>query len=123
MTDNETYRGALNRVNNARIYSPDADFWIGIEGGLCEVNLEMRAFAWVVIVSKDGMVGTSRTADFALPDKVVALIREGKELGEADDIVFGRSNSKQSNGSVGILTKDVITRTSYYEQSVILALI
>jgi non-canonical (house-cleaning) NTP pyrophosphatase len=38
-------------------------------------------------------------------------------------MVFGRSNSKQQNGSVGILTHDVIDRTAYYVHAVILALI
>jgi non-canonical (house-cleaning) NTP pyrophosphatase len=50
------------------------------------------------------------------------LIRQGKELGEADDIVFSQNNSKQANGAIGILTGDVIDRTSLYEHAVILAL-
>jgi non-canonical (house-cleaning) NTP pyrophosphatase len=40
------------------------------------------------------------------------LVESGKELGDADDIVFGKSNSKQQNGAVGILTHDIITRTA-----------
>ena len=45
------------------------------------------------------------------------------ELGDADDVIFGRTNSKQGNGSVGILTADVITRTIFYQQAILLALI
>jgi non-canonical (house-cleaning) NTP pyrophosphatase len=45
------------------------------------------------------------------------------ELGDADDAVFGRSNSKQANGSIGLLTDDALTRTEYYVQAVIMALI
>jgi non-canonical (house-cleaning) NTP pyrophosphatase len=44
-------------------------------------------------------------------------------LGEADDLVFGRSNSKQANGAVGLLTDDAVTRTTYYVPAVIFALI
>ena len=51
------------------------------------------------------------------------MIKEGKELGEADDIVFNRNNSKQENGAVGILTGDVIDRMKYYTEAVILSLI
>jgi len=51
------------------------------------------------------------------------LIRQGKELGEADDIVFGRSNSKQENGAVGLLTDNAIDRAQLYEHAMILALI
>lgn len=83
----------------------------------------METFAWIVIKSKTGVVSQGRTASFYLPKEIVSLIKSGKELGEADDIVFKRSNSKQSNGAVGILTDDVLTRTDYYQTAVILALI
>lgn len=36
----------------------------------------------------------------------------GMELGEADDHVFERSNSKQEDGAVGLLTKGLIDRTT-----------
>jgi non-canonical (house-cleaning) NTP pyrophosphatase len=45
------------------------------------------------------------------------------ELGHADDLVFNKSNSKQENGAVGILTENVIDRAEFYKQAVILALI
>jgi non-canonical (house-cleaning) NTP pyrophosphatase len=68
-------------------------------------------------------MGKSRTGTFFLPVEVARLIREWKELGEADDIVFNRSNSKQENGAIGILTGDIIDRAQLYEQAVILSLI
>ena len=67
--------------------------------------------------------GRSRTATFILPDEVAALVHQGLELGDADDRVFGRNNSKQANGSVGILTGDVIDRTDFYTEAITLALI
>ena len=51
------------------------------------------------------------------------MIDQGKELGDANDIVFGGNNSKQKNGSVGILTGDIINRTDYYYTALVLALI
>lgn len=123
MTEEETLTGAQNRAENASKEKPNADYWVGIEGGLEEINGEMEAFAWIVIKAKDGQLGKGRTGSFFLPKKVAELIKQGKELGEADDIVFGRSNSKQTNGAVGILTGDVLTRTTYYEPAVVLALI
>jgi inosine/xanthosine triphosphatase len=122
-SEEETLKGATNRVNNVFNLSPDADYWVGIEGGSKIVGEGMETFAWVVIKSKNGRVSQGRTASFYLPKEIVTLVRQGKELGEADDIVFKRSNSKQSNGAVGILTGDVLTRTDYYETAVILALI
>ena len=123
MSEEETLTGATNRVNNVSILSPNADYWVGIEGGSKVVGKGMETFAWVVIKSKNGMVSQGRTASFYLPKEIVALVKMGKELGEADDIVFKRSNSKQSNGAVGILTGDVLTRAGYYETAVIMALI
>ncbi|MBU4452827.1 inosine/xanthosine triphosphatase [Patescibacteria group bacterium] len=121
-TNDETYQGAKNRAHNAFSEVKDADFYVGIEGGIEYIENEMEAFAWVFIQSA-GRCGKARTGTFFLPKQVVELIREGKELGEADDIVFKRNNSKQGNGAVGILTGDVIDRTKYYVEAVILALI
>ena len=60
---------------------------------------------------------------FQLPKKIKNLIEVGVELGEADDIVFKRNNSKEKNGAVGILTNNLIDRTKYYEEAVVLSLI
>ena len=123
MSDDETLRGAMNRANNVSNLVTEADFWVGIEDGIEEVDGELEAFAWVVVKSKDGRIGKGRTGAFFLPEKVAELVKQGMELGEADDIVFEMTNSKQANGAVGILTGDVLTRTTYYEPAVILALI
>jgi inosine/xanthosine triphosphatase len=122
LSDLETYTGARNRSEYAYASSPDADYWVGIEGGLDEFLFELEAFAWVFIKSKE-KEGKARTATFFLPERISKLIRQGKELGEADDIVFGMSDSKKKNGAVGILTRDVSNRTDYYSEAVILALI
>jgi inosine/xanthosine triphosphatase len=136
MSDAETLQGALQRVENARAAQPDADYWVGIEGGIAEAGIwppeahpdgsatagDMLAFAWVVVYSQRGL-GRGRTGTLCLPPRLAELVRAGKELGEADDIVFGRTNSKQETGAVGLLTGNVIDRAQYYEHAVVLALI
>jgi inosine/xanthosine triphosphatase len=122
LSDTETLQGALNRARNASLLKPHAEFWVGIEGGIEDINGELAGFAWVVVLSAK-RIGKGRTAAFILPQKVTDLIRQGLELGEADDRIFQRSNSKQDNGAVGILTADVIDRCALYEQAVIIALI
>lgn len=121
-SDAETLQGALNRTHNAAALVPDADYWVGVEGGIEDQEGDMAAFAWIVVKSRD-FIGKGRTGTFYLPPAVAELVRQGKELGEADDIVFDRSNSKQENGAVGILTGNVIDRARLYEQGVILALV
>ncbi len=121
-SDTETLLGALNRADNARHTLPNADYWIGIEGGIQDDGDDMLAFAWIVIRSRD-QLGKARTGAFCLPPAVADLVRQGKELGEADDLVFGQTNSKQNDGAVGLLTGNVIDRAQLYEHAMILALI
>ncbi|KAK4174509.1 inosine triphosphate pyrophosphatase-like protein [Triangularia setosa] len=123
LSDQETLQGALNRIQNARSLEPDADFWVGVEGGVNPDGESFQSFAWIAVESREGRTGKARTATYYLAQETANLIGGGMELGHADDLIFGRTNSKQHSGSVGILTDDVITRTSYYVQAVILALI
>ena|SRR3989344_288925 len=123
LTDEETFIGASNRLEHIIREIPDADFWVAIEGGVEEKNGEMEAFAWMIVRDGSGMRGKGRTGTFFLPQAIAKLIEEGKELGEADDIVFGRTNSNQENGAVGLLTDNVVDRTKYYIDAVVFALI
>jgi inosine/xanthosine triphosphatase len=128
MTSQETLQGAYNRAEHIRREHPEADYWVGIEGGVDESApgepgpVSLIAFAWVVVLDRE-RVGKGRTGHFSLPPRVTELIHQGMELGHADDLVFGRTNSKQENGAVGLLTGDVIDRAGFYEQAVIFALI
>jgi inosine/xanthosine triphosphatase len=121
-SDAETLQGAWTRLENARREVPQADYWVGIEGGVEEVAGELFAFAWVVVRSAT-LQGKGRTGTFVLPQRVAELVHSGLELGAADDIVFERTNSKQENGAVGLLTGDVVDRAGFYEHAVVLALI
>lgn len=122
MSNDETIQGAQNRATNAAKILPDGDYWVGIEGGVESVHAELSAFAWVVVLS-DHQTGKGKSGTFFLPNAIADLVRQGKELGEADDIIFKRSNSKQDNGAIGILTANVIDRRQLYEPAVIMALI
>jgi len=118
----ETFTGALNRVQTVKKLIPEADYWIGIEGGNIIEENGMEVMAWIVILSKNQM-GKARTAGFFLPPKVIELIHQGYELGHADDLIFGVENSKQTGGSSGLLTNGVMDRLRFYIPAVILALI
>jgi len=123
MSEEETLTGARNRASNARTAHPNADFWVGMEGGIEKKEIGTEVFAWFCILSKDGKEGLSRTGSFFLPQQIIDLIDQGYELGACDDIVFGTANSKTANGCVGLLTNDIVTRTTYYSEAVSLALI
>jgi inosine/xanthosine triphosphatase len=122
MTDAETLLGAKNRAEAARIARPEADFWAGLEGGAEAYEGRLSTFAWIYIIGPDGC-GKCRSATHELPDEISRLVAGGMELGDADDLFYQRKNSKQLNGSVGLLTNNLFTRTSLYVEAVMLALI
>jgi inosine/xanthosine triphosphatase len=134
MTDEETLRGALNRCQAVAAACKDAlpDYAVGLEGGCSERSVALpgtevkylECFAWMAVFQVcSGRFGWARTGSFQLPPAVAELVISGVELGIADDRVFGRSNSKQQDGAVGLLTRGVITRTDYYEHALLLALV
>lgn len=122
MSDEETLEGAINRVNNAYQTRPEADFWIGLEGGVAPMGEDLTAFAWIVVRSKK-IIGKARTGTFFLPGAVAELVDQGIELGIADDMVFGSKNSKQAGGAIGLLTQNVLDRKQLYQQAVLMALV
>ena len=128
----ETRNGARDRARNARETSPHADYWVGLEGGVeaddqmfSQDHHHLRSVVWCAILkSGENVFGEGQPGSYALPGAVCKLIlEEGMELGEADDVVFKRTNSKQSGGSIGILTHGVLNRGPYYSLAVELALI
>jgi inosine/xanthosine triphosphatase len=122
ITDAETLAGATSRAHNIRERYPDGDFWVGIEGGADERPEGMVTYAWVVVLDQ-ARTGRGRSGEFFLPKNVAELVRQGMELGHADDLVFSRNNSKQENGAIGLLTDDAVDRVGLYVPAVIFALI
>jgi inosine/xanthosine triphosphatase len=123
VTDEETRRGAHNRTRAASEARPDADYWVGLEGGLERIDGAWFASAWMVVRAADGRRGEARTPTLPLPPGVQALLDEGLELGEANDRVFGTKGSKQAGGAFGLLTEGRLTRSGVYAQTIGLALL
>ncbi|MGI9270317.1 MAG: inosine/xanthosine triphosphatase [Woeseiaceae bacterium] len=123
MSDAETRRGARNRVMNAIEAQPDADFWVGLEGGTEVFDNQLMAFAWMAIQDRNNVISDARSATLPLPPAVKERIDRGMELGDANDQVFSTINSKQGGGAYGLLTHGRYTREGIYTQTLILALI
>ena len=132
MTSAETRNGARNRATNAKKASHHANYWVGLEGGVEEDDQmfnqnrhHLRSVVWCAILkSGENVFGEGQPGSYALPEAICKLILEkGMELGEANDIVFKHTNSKQGEGSIGILTHGVLNRGPYYSLAVELALI
>ena len=123
MSDEETRCGAHNRVRNAMVQLPDVDYWVGLEGGLDTYDGKLMASAWMAIGNRARKISEARTPTLPLPPAVQKLVDDGLELGDANDLVFSKVNSKQGGGAFGLLTDGLYTRESVYSQAVTLALI
>jgi len=121
-SDEETRLGARNRVQNVAQQQPDADYWVGLEGGTHVFDEQLSAFAWMAVQGRDGDISDARSATLPLPPAVKELVDAGIELGEANDRVFSTVNSKQGGGAYGLLTDGLYTREGIYSQTLILAL-
>lgn len=142
MGDRETRQGAINRARaayEAHLAQEGAppSFAVGVEGGLaedaclsdhgCGSDAALVCMAWIAILKVEAggaeRWGFGRSGAFELPPKVTELVRGGMELGDADDLFFGRTNSKHGLGTVGVLTKGRVSRALYMEQTMHFALI
>ncbi|MFN0112029.1 MAG: inosine/xanthosine triphosphatase [Blastocatellia bacterium] len=122
-SDHEMYVGALNRAQQALEKTAEAAFGVGVEGGTLDAEDGMWAYAWIVVVNRQGRIGKGQSGRFLLPEPIAELVRQGIELGEADDRFFGRSNSKQQDGAIGILSDGVVSRLELYKPAVVFALL
>lgn len=121
--DEETIQGASNRARAALAAVPEAAMAVGLEGGVVEIDGALYCCAWCAVLERaTGRLGLASTGRCQLPPPVAQLIRAGMELGNADDLVFGRENSKQGEGAVGLLTRGRIDRTAFYAPAVTMAL-
>ena len=119
--DAETIAGARARALAAR-QALDADYGVGLEGGVVEDGDSMRSCAWCVIVHRDGREGVGGSLAMPLPSAVATMIRDGMELGHAMDALVAQRGTKHGQGAVGILTDGRIDRQGAYEVLVTYAL-
>ena len=122
-SDEETRRGARTRVANAQAAESDADFWVGLEGGIETIDGQLMAFAWMAVLGQGGNIGEARTVTLPLPPAVKELVDSGLELGDANDRVFSTVNSKHKGGAFGLLTNGLYTREGVYTEALVIALV
>lgn len=120
--DAQTLLGARNRAQAVKALHPEADFCVGMEGGVVERGEELVTYAWFVVIAQSGQETRSKTTEMLLPPRTAKLVRAGKELGHANDEVFGIENSKHGEGMSGIITGGLLPRALYYQTGFYFAL-
>jgi inosine/xanthosine triphosphatase len=122
MTDEEMYKGAFNRATKALLKVENAEYGVGIEGGVSKYSYGWVERAIVVVVDKKRDIGIGATGGVVLPEKVVEKIHKGQNLQEAIDELFGTKEIGRGIGMFGLFTKGVVTRAKGTEHGVAFAL-
>ena len=120
--EEETIRGAGNRARKS-LKIEGADYGVGLEGGVMEIEGKLFECAWVVIEDRFGKKGLGGGLYFELPDRVAELIRKGGELGPIMDELTKEKDVKKKGGAIGIFTKGALTRKQAYVHLVLQALV
>jgi inosine/xanthosine triphosphatase len=121
ISSNETLNGAKNRTRHSKVAVPEADYWVGVEGGIEDQDGVMQEYTWIYLISKDGKESKSRSASFTIPPQIAAQIRNGVEFGPASDQFFGKDNLKQGTGTIGMISDNLYTRETYPLSAVVFA--
>ncbi len=122
VSSEETLSGATKRAQNAMREFQDANFWVGLEGGIEIKDGEVSASTWVVVLSQDGRIGKGKGGELFLPRKIAELVINGCVLHDAVNSVLHENNAKE-NGVIGILTGDALDRAASNAIAVVMALI
>ncbi len=122
-TNKETKNGAITRAKKSLEQHKEAAYGVGLESGIEFREDGLWTFGWIAIINRNGIMGLAKTIEFRLPDKMADLIKGGMEQGQADAIVFKRSDSGEGEGTVGLLTKGKVKRAEAFSQAVIFALV
>jgi inosine/xanthosine triphosphatase len=125
--ENDTFTGAENRAESLRKLNHsenlEADYFVGIEGGISRIFERWFAFGCICIKNRSGRTAFGTSPHFELPESMIEKIRNGKELGEVIDDISNSENTKRKEGAIGYFTNGVMNREELYKCGVITALI
>ena len=121
--NDETRIGAVNRAKMTLKAAEQAEYGVGIEGGI-EIRDDIAFVnAWCAIVDMEGNVNFGHSFGVPLPKVIMNKIKnEGMELGDAHDELVGETNTKQKEGWFGLATDNHVTREHGYINMVLAAL-
>lgn len=118
----ESIAGAFNRIKHAQQLVLDADYYVGVEGGLLQIEDHAWELSYVVVMDSNGKSSTGLSAGIEMRGKILDSIRNGIELNDILDLDYGFKSSGNANGFYGLTTNDLVTRQSATEQAVLFAL-
>ena len=133
ITPTEARQGALNRAVVAYDSVFDADFWVGIEGGLEEISVivpetfkRLEEKRWIesgycFVMDRKARFAYGQAGSVRVPDHLIDSIMKGKDLSAAFEEHFGVSRIGERGGYTDWLTGGALDRTDSYVPGIIAA--
>lgn len=123
----DTFRGAENRTRSLASINEEqqlnADFFVGIEGGISKIYNNWFAFGAMCVMSKNREKTFGTSAHFELPEIVTKELLKGRELGDVMDEIMREDNTKQKGGAIAFFTLGKMDRKELYIPGLISALV
>jgi len=123
----ETFIGAENRARNLfkinNEQNLNADYFVGIEGGIINQHNRWFAFGGMCVINRKGKLAFGSSPHFELPKVVVAKLLERIELGFVMDEIMKTENSKCKSGAIGFFTNGVVDRKELYIGGLLVAVV
>jgi inosine/xanthosine triphosphatase len=121
-SDDEMLRGATNRVNGASEAVPDADFYVGLEGGLQRLGDWMMVKQLAVVIRGEE-VGVGVSSGYDCPKGLLGQLEPQVEGDRRKiDAFFGEEEILSKQGAIGVLTRSRMSRTESSRDAVLCAL-
>ena len=125
--NDDTFIGAKNRAEALYklndIQKLDAEYFVGIEGGVSKIFDRWFAYGCMCIMNSSRKVSFGTSPHFELPKSIMEELLKGKELGEVMDEIMNEENTKHKSGAIGFFTNGVMDRKELYESGLITALV
>lgn len=122
MSDKEAIKGAINRAKAAFKSAKNADYGVGMEGGLHQIGKNWFESGWIAVINKEGKMGLGTCARWQVSNKVIGKLAEKGELGNIFEELANVKTAKDIGGVHSIITNQNLTRNVTYSHGVIFAL-
>ena len=123
----ETFEGAKNRALELQKINKEqnlnADFFVGIEGGVMNLGSRWLASGTMCLINKENKIGYGMSPHFELPEHMAERLKKRVELGKIIDEMMGEKNTKTRGGAIGFFTRGKMDRKELYIHGLVNALV
>ena len=122
-TNEMTLIGAINRAKRAFAKIKNADYGVGIEGGVYVASVGAFVNGWVAVTNGERF-GYASTISALLPKSITEMFEKGeiRELEEGIEKISKIKNPGDKMGAIGVLTNNLLDRKKAFVDAIIAAL-